>query len=234
MELHPSLCGKKLENLRKAQMIMTEMFKQFDSICRKHNIKYCTIGGALIGAIRKDKILDNGEKVGGWVPFDGDIDVSMMRDEYIKFRSVSHELPSTMFLQDKKRDKRYSINDCCKIRHLYSHYLNYTPEDSHHGLQIDIFLWDYQGEFVYYKRLEKNRYEEIYHYEVIFPLREIEFEGFNIYVPNKYEEYCKINFGTWPMPLLPINKRFPHEGDVDPDNAHPFDKIWYPHLYQNL
>lgn len=233
MELHPSLCGKKLERLQKAQQIMTNMFKHFDQLCRKYNIKYWAIGGTLIGTVRKDKILENGNNVGGWIPFDGDIDIAMMRNEYEIFKNVSHELPCTMFLQDKRSDSRYRSSNCCKLRDLNSHYLNYTPEYAHHGLQIDIFLWDYKNQYVFYNQLEKNRYEEIYHHEIIFPLKEMEFEGFNIFVPNKYDKYCKSNFGTWPMPYLPIEKRLPHEGDVDPDKPHPIDLVWYPHLYNS-
>lgn len=234
MELHPSLCGKKLERLQKAQQIMTNMFRHFDQLCRKYKIKYWAIGGTLIGTVRKDKILENTENVGGWIPFDGDVDVAMMRDQYEKFKNVANELPHTMFLQDKKSDSRYLDNNCCKLRDLNSHYIHHTPDYAHHGLQIDIFLWDSKNEFVFYKPLKNNRYEEIYHRNIIFPLREMEFEGFNIYVPNKYDEYCKLNFGTWPMPYLPIEKRLPHEGDVDPNKPHPIDIIWYPHLYTNI
>lgn len=232
MELHPNLRGKSLERLQKAQQIMTNMFRHFDALCRKYNIQYWAVGGTLIGTVRKDKILPNGENAGGWIPFDGDIDVAMMRNDYQKFKSVANELPVTIFLQDKQTDSRYLCNNCPKLRDLNSHYLSYTPVDSHHGLQIDIFLWDNIDEFVYYKKLGKNRYEEIYKHDVIFPLKELDFEGFLIFVPNKYDEYCKINFGTWPMPYLPIEKRLPHEGDVDPYRPHPNDIRWYPHLYK--
>ncbi len=234
MELHPSLRGKRLERLQCAQQIMTCMFKEFDSLCRKHDIKYWAIGGTLIGTVRKDKLSETGKNVGGWIPFDGDVDIAMMKTDYEKFKIVAYELPSTMFLQNKQNDHRYLDSNCVKLRDKNSHYLSYTPAYAHHGLQIDIFLWDKFNEYVYYKQLSKNRYEEIYHRNVIFPLKEMDFEGFQIYVPNKYDEYCKINFGTWPLPYLPIEKRLPHEGDVCPDKPHPNDIVWYPHLYTNF
>ena len=60
-----------IENIKKlnhGQRIMTKMFKEFNSICRKHNIKYWCLGGTLIGAIRHK----------GWIPWDGDIDIGML------------------------------------------------------------------------------------------------------------------------------------------------------------
>jgi phosphorylcholine metabolism protein LicD len=230
-ELHPSLKGEKLKRLQEAQKTMTNMLKCFNDICVEHDINYWAIGGTLIGTVRKDKILDSGKNVGGWIPFDGDIDVAMLKTDYERFKQVSYKLPSSMFLQDCITDKKYYEKNFAKIRDKNSHYINYTPRNCHHGLQIDIFLWNKQSEFIYYKKISRDKYEEIYHNDIIFPLKKMEFEGFLINVPNKYDEYCKINFGSYPLPYLPIEKRLPHEGDVNPYSPHPQDLIDYPHFY---
>lgn len=73
--------------LRQLQLIELDMLVEFDRICRKYDIKYSITGGTLLGAIRH----------GGFIPWDDDADVSMLREEYEKFIDVCD-----MELDDKK------------------------------------------------------------------------------------------------------------------------------------
>ena len=61
------------------QDLVYSIFVEFDRVCRKHDIKYSMEGGTLIGAV----------KYGGFVPWDDDIDVIMLRDQYEKFLKVA-------------------------------------------------------------------------------------------------------------------------------------------------
>ena len=73
---------------------MTNMLKFFIDICNKYDIKYWAIGGTLIGAIRHS----------GWIPWDGDLDIGMMREDFNKFKSViDNELNNNKF------NKKYII-----------------------------------------------------------------------------------------------------------------------------
>ena len=45
-----------------------------DAICRENKIEYTLIGGSLLGSIRH----------GGFIPWDGDIDIALRRDQYEK------------------------------------------------------------------------------------------------------------------------------------------------------
>lgn len=64
-----------LEELRETQM---QILDYVDSFCRKNNIKYTLSGGTLLGAVRH----------GGYIPWDDDIDIQMLREDYVKFHSV--------------------------------------------------------------------------------------------------------------------------------------------------
>lgn len=64
--------------LRKLQLIQLEMLCEVDRICRKYNIQYNIIAGTLLGAVRHQ----------GFIPWDDDADVALLRPEYERFREA--------------------------------------------------------------------------------------------------------------------------------------------------
>ncbi len=62
--------------VRDVQMVLLEMLKDIDALCRKHNIPYFLNGGSALGAVRHQ----------GFIPWDDDADISMMIDDYRAFK----------------------------------------------------------------------------------------------------------------------------------------------------
>lgn len=229
LELHP---GVNKNNLKKSQLIMTEMLRSFDEICRKYNLNYWCVGGTFIGTVRHH----------GWIPYDGDVDVCMLDTDYEIFCSKVNELSSDIWLQSVKTDSLYK-SVLPKIRHLHSYYSDYLSSKSHTGLQIDIFLYkQIKNDLIslfYNPSITSSRnwcYPDIFNmkYNEIFPLCDGKFEGIDVYLPNNYKDFSIKYWGDYPPVLFPIEKRYPHEGNMNPNSAREEDVKLYPIIYNSL
>lgn len=120
--------------LRRQQMVMLEMVTVLDSICKKHDIPYFLYGGTLLGAFRHN----------GFIPWDDDLDVAMMRKDYKRLLEVlPGELPELMVLQTNDTDKNYFLF-VAKLRDKRS-FLDEGSFDivfKERGIFIDIFPLD--------------------------------------------------------------------------------------------
>jgi lipopolysaccharide cholinephosphotransferase len=123
------------EQLRQLQLIQLEILKEVDQICRKHGLKYSLDGGTLLGAVRHQ----------GFIPWDDDIDVIMMRNEYERFFEICQtELDlARFFLQEHRTDPYYRVG-YTRIRRNHSVYIRAGHEKMkyHTGVFIDLFVLD--------------------------------------------------------------------------------------------
>lgn len=121
--------------LRKLQLTELAMLKEVDRICRKNNIKYSLDGGTLLGAIRHD----------GFIPWDDDADIVMLRSEYYKFyEACKNDLDrSRFFLQEFRTDEQYRWG-YSKLRYNDTVFLRSGQEHGkwNQGVFIDIFVYD--------------------------------------------------------------------------------------------
>lgn len=126
--------------LRRQQMRMLEMLQYVDSVCTKHNIRYWLCGGTLLGAVRH----------GGFIPWDDDLDIAMLKEDYKKFVNVmENEKSDDYVLQTHKTDPNYFV-PYAKLRDIHSYLKEGNTNDVHykyHGIYIDIFALEPSSSF---------------------------------------------------------------------------------------
>lgn len=123
------------ETLRKIQLIQLEMLIEVDRICKKCGIHYNIIAGTLLGAVRH----------GGFIPWDDDADVAMLRSEYDRFvKAAARELDTSRFyFQDHRTTPGYRWG-YGKLRRKDTLFLREHQEHMPYpqGIFIDIFPLD--------------------------------------------------------------------------------------------
>lgn len=223
--------------LRQQQLRMVEMLKYFDRLCKDNGIKYWLSSGSCLGAVRHS----------GFIPWDDDMDVEMLREDYLKLEKVFKETDQYV-LQTHKNDKYYDI-PFAKMRDKNSQVYNSLYK--YKGVFIDVFVLENIGKTLsqisaYFRRISLYFYEKtkkrkmfsplffvskflsfnvvypicrllsklsktdclrhtfgvgltdkIRMKDEIFPLKEFDFEGINVSVPNDYDKYLTRLYGDY-------------------------------------
>ena len=110
-----------------------EMLKFVDTFCENHNIQYMLYAGTLLGCIRHK----------GFIPWDDDVDICMIRSEYERFERLFEET-ERYELQSLRTVKGYRL-PYAKIRDkrtLKIDKITNSPYYPEQGLDIDIFIID--------------------------------------------------------------------------------------------
>ena len=121
--------------LAEHQAALLRLLREFDRVCKQLNISYVLYAGTLLGAVRHE----------GFIPWDDDLDVLMLREDYNRFLA---EAPAVLDTETFYLQKEFSAHWPLFFSKLR---LNGTtclekvhPKDSqmHQGIYIDIFPCD--------------------------------------------------------------------------------------------
>lgn len=79
------------EKMKHVWAVELDLLRKFDAVCRKHHLQYYAAYGTLLGTVRHH----------GFIPWDDDIDLCMMRDDYEKLKKIApEEFKEPYFFQD--------------------------------------------------------------------------------------------------------------------------------------
>ena len=128
--IHDGYSGK-LNTLRE---IEKSMLREIDRICRKHDIKYFISYGTMLGAVRH----------GGFIPWDDDVDVEMLRTEFEKFREIAPKELNERFSYESHRNCNgyHYFYDRITAKDTYFSSKYSDDYEMHKGISIDIFVAD--------------------------------------------------------------------------------------------
>lgn len=167
--------------------ILKDMLLFFIDLCKKNNIKYFISGGTLLGTIRHK----------GFIPWDDDIDIMFLYDDYDKILGLTHE------------NLKYKITSTCLgFNIVRSNYDSYPF--------IDLIAMDVDKTDNKYKLcgpctstskrwyLSKILPRISMSKDELFPLKKKKFENITVNVPNNY---TKILYRQYGKDCLEVHKR---------------------------
>jgi len=121
---------RKIETIEELRSIMLAILDHIDEFCKKNNITYYICGGTLLGAIRHK----------GFIPWDDDIDIMMLREDYEKFINEYPSLDASCYrLYHYKYQKDY-IYPFAKVGDTRTH--TELKGEYNVGVYVDIFPID--------------------------------------------------------------------------------------------
>lgn len=122
------------EEFRKMQLLQLDMLVELDRVCRENKINYTIFGGTLLGAVRHK----------GYIPWDDDADIAMLREDYEKFKKVADQMdPNICYFQDHENDPEYRWG-YGKLRRTGTTYVRVGQEHlkCKTGVFVDVFPMD--------------------------------------------------------------------------------------------
>lgn len=130
-------CGYTISSkMKKVWAVELDLLNEFQRVCKKYNLTYFTDSGTTIGAIRHQ----------GFIPWDDDIDVVMLRHDYDKLQSIAaSEFKHPYFFQTETTDPG-SARGHIQLRNSETTGILYLDKEAgfqfNQGIFIDIFPLD--------------------------------------------------------------------------------------------
>ncbi|MBQ8605222.1 MAG: LicD family protein [Clostridia bacterium] len=171
--------------IKTIQALEVEILKEIDRICRKYDINYFLAGGTLLGAVR----------AGESIPWDDDLDIGMLRNDFEKFKKVVEKELDGKYSYSSPLNKSGSHYTIDKIR-LDATYFS-TDFSSNavfpDGIFVDILVYDQTSNI--------KLFQKIHGFILTVLTHLIYIEWYNVARPKYHYKFSKI--------MLPIFRLIP-------------------------
>ena len=174
--------------LRKIQKIELYILKELKRICEENNIKYFLVAGTFLGAIRHK----------GFIPWDDDIDIGMLRIDFDKFIDICKTKLDTekWFLQIPENETTSADYGIARLRLNDTHITIESRKNvaTHDGFFVEIFPYDNMPDNKIKAKIYGNAFAVL---KRVFAIR----KG---YISNPRTLYAKIAVRTAQILLKPF------------------------------
>lgn len=135
--------------------IELDLLNKLTEVCNKYNLKFYADAGTLLGAVRHK----------GFIPWDDDIDVAMLREDYDKLIAVAdQEFQDPYFLQSGYNEKGYARGHA-QLRNSHTTAILESEKESNckfnQGIFMDIFVLDAVPDNITELEKEKKKIENL-------------------------------------------------------------------------
>ena len=116
-----------MNDLKGLHNCLLNLMIEIDKICHENNIKYTLMGGSLIGAIRHN----------GFIPWDDDMDIGLLYDDYVKLINVLQNLNHPWITFDNAFSEDYEE----QFMKIYDSRTSFKESKSNRvkGVFVDVF-----------------------------------------------------------------------------------------------
>ena len=227
-------CGHHISaKTKKIWACQMDILERFKEVCEEHGLRYWLDSGTLLGAIRHQ----------GYIPWDDDIDVIMLREDYDRLVSIVQDEFRHPYVFQTAYSERNFVRGHAQIRNINTTGIipSEINKSFNQGIFIDVFVLDYiPNDEEEYLRQEKAAGNKRYRLEMLatplkdfrvnlsrifkalkFKLKYPDKKAFNnlyasyedVFRQNKEQECTHLATSAWKYRSFKRDKRF-YEGTV--------------------
>lgn len=177
-------------NMKRAKKTLFNLI----NFMEREGIKYHLEGGTLLGIVRDGDLL----------PWDHDIDLSIMEEDAEKFAKSAYKLLFKGYKVQKKtmhkdiealKEGNYRIFKLKKL--VPSIIKEFFPSFRKYAIIADVFVKASDDKFTYWQAMERILRVDKKYYE---SFETIEYNNRKVTVPNHYKDYLTEKYGDWSVP----------------------------------
>lgn len=140
--------------LRKVQLKQLEIAKEIKRVCEENGIRYFLCCGTLLGAVRHQ----------GFIPWDDDMDVGMLREDYERFCSIApQKLDQRFCIQSWYTEPNYAL-PFAKVRMRGTLYVEAKGNRlEENGFYVDVFPFDNAPDTVQEQKAHAGKLADLFY-----------------------------------------------------------------------
>lgn len=135
-----------MSSLEEHQAVLLELLREFDRVCFKYDIKYILFAGSALGAVRHK----------GFIPWDDDLDIALLREEYEKLLAVPDNEWNKEYYMQSEYSSHWPMYFSKLRKNNTACIEKYHPKDlqTHQGIYIDIFPIDNASNNTFVRKIQ--------------------------------------------------------------------------------